>query len=296
MPGLLVVTTRSRLRGVRQFPAMFLATRRVRRQLASTEGVVRWASVIASPTEFWTITVWRSRHEMQEFMRSDAHGDIMWDFRRLLRSLWLVRWRPTARELGSWRGVRVAAPPQPGAGWAPAGPAGLAEPVGLAGPAELAGPVGLAEPAGPAVLPELRDSTGPDGVISYDASPGARRARAQLKGVGGAVMVLQTPRLGAPAALLRLKRHQRRLFTDPALLRSIVGLGSGGHCCLLTVWRTPADAARLLEGPWAQALQRRYGERLWANEWAPESEFGHWDGLRLRGGQRRVPHLADPVR
>lgn len=278
MPGLLVVTTRSRLRGVRQFPAMFLATRRVRRQLAATEGVVRWASVIASPTEFWTITVWRSRHEMQEFMRSDAHGDIMWDFRRLLRSLWLVRWRPTAREVGSWRGVRVASHPEHGSTW------------------RMAGPAGLVEPAGLAVLPELREAAGPDGVISYDSSPGARRARAQLKGVGGAVMVLQTPRRGAPLALLRLKRHQRRLFSDPALLRSIVGLGSGGHCCLLTVWRTPADAARLLESPWAQALQLRYGERLWANEWAPESEFGHWDGLRLRGGQRRVPHLADPVR
>jgi len=81
-----------------------------------------------------------------------------------------------------------------------------------------------------------------------------------------------------------------RLFADPALLRSIVGLGNGGSCYLLSVWRTPDDARRLLDSDWASAVHRRYGERYWGNEWTPESEFGNWDGLRLRGEQRRVPH------
>ena len=81
---LLAVTTRSRLRSARLFPAMLLATWAIRRQLARTEGLVRWASLVAGPTEFWTITVWRTRHAMQEFMRSDAHGRIMWRYTRWL--------------------------------------------------------------------------------------------------------------------------------------------------------------------------------------------------------------------
>ena len=111
---LLVVTTRSRLRHVRFFPVMLLASRRIRRQLAQTEGLVWSASIVAGPTEFWTITVWRSLHAMQEFMRSGAHGEIMWLFPRWLDSFWLARWRPGAREVGSWHGLALASPDETG--------------------------------------------------------------------------------------------------------------------------------------------------------------------------------------
>ena len=108
---LLAVTTRSRLRGARFFPAMLLASWQVRRQLTRTAGLVRSASLVAGPTEFWTITVWRSRHAMQEFMRSGAHGRIMWRISRWLDSLWLMRWRPGAAEVGTWGGLALAPPP-----------------------------------------------------------------------------------------------------------------------------------------------------------------------------------------
>jgi len=98
---LLAVTTRSRLRGARFFPAMLLASWQVRRQLTRTAGLVHSASLVAGPTEFWTITVWRSRHAMQECMRSGAHGRIMWRVSRWLDSLWLMRWRPGAAEVGT---------------------------------------------------------------------------------------------------------------------------------------------------------------------------------------------------
>ena len=49
---LLAVTTRSRLRGARFFPAMLLASRQVRRQLTRTAGLVHSASLVAGPTEF----------------------------------------------------------------------------------------------------------------------------------------------------------------------------------------------------------------------------------------------------
>jgi hypothetical protein len=104
----LVVTTRSRVRGLRYFPAMLLATLRVRRQLARTPGIVRWVSLVTGPREFWTITVWRSRREMQEFMRSGAHGEIMWLLSRWLSSFWLMRWGGGEREIGSWDGLSLA--------------------------------------------------------------------------------------------------------------------------------------------------------------------------------------------
>jgi hypothetical protein len=266
MTELLIVTTRSRLKSVVSFPSMMVATRRVRRQLANTEAVVRWASVVSSPTEFWTITAWRSRHEMQEFMRSDAHGDIMWGFSRLLSSLWLVRWHPTEHEVGSWSGVSFApevAPPAP------------------------------SQPAGHVLPPVLTGIVDGAGMINFGGSPEARRAREQLKGVGGAVLSVQTNRRQFPACWWSMRRHRRRLFADPALLRSVIGIGSGGSCYMLCVWRTPEDAARMLHSDWATALQSRYGELYWANEWIPENEFGNWDGLRLRGDQRRVPHQPD---
>jgi hypothetical protein len=122
---LLAVTTRSRLRSARLFPAMLLATWAIRRQLARTEGLVRWASLVAGPTEFWTITVWRTRHAMQEFMRSDAHGRIMWRYTRWLDGLWLMRWRPGAVEVGSWAGVTLTPPAKVRPVPAPGTPAGL---------------------------------------------------------------------------------------------------------------------------------------------------------------------------
>ncbi|MEO6121919.1 MAG: hypothetical protein ABIW46_02530, partial [Acidimicrobiales bacterium] len=70
---LFAVTTRSRLKGPWRFPQMMYATLRVRKQLRGSGDVVRFASVIAGPSEFWTITVWHTRHDMQEFMRTGAH-------------------------------------------------------------------------------------------------------------------------------------------------------------------------------------------------------------------------------
>ena len=111
---------------------MLLATWAIRRQLARTEGLVRWASLVAGPTEFWTIMVWRSRHAMQEFMRPDAHGRIMWRYTRWLDGLWLMRWRPGAVEVGSWAGVTLTPPTQMRPGPEPtAGPDRLALPVSL---------------------------------------------------------------------------------------------------------------------------------------------------------------------
>jgi hypothetical protein len=42
----------------------------------------------------------------------------------------------------------------------------------------------------------------------------------------------------------------------------------------------------MLRSPQVRALTERY-PGAWANEWLPENEFGHWDGLRLRRTRSR---------
>ncbi len=266
----LVVTTHSRLRSVRFFPVMMLATKRIRRQLTNTEGVLRWASVVAGPTEFWTITVWRSPHAMQEFVRSGAHGAVMWRFADWLRSFWLMRWKPGQRELGSWSGVCMArrepsAPPgRPGAP-----PPEVLETV-------LAG------------MPYLREAMGADGVATYDNARMARVRRQQVEGAGGAVVRISAPLHRLPVALAQLRSVRRRLRAHPELLEGAVGFGRPGEVYLLTVWTDRAFAERFLESPWARKAASRWGDAYWALECLPENEFGKLDGRRLRTERRRA--------
>ncbi len=62
------------------------------------------------------------------------------------------------------------------------------------------------------------------------------------------------------------------------------------------MWRERAGAQRLLRSPLLEEAARRWPDGLWANEWLPENEFGHWDGMRLRRARSRytiqVPKAA----
>ena len=278
---LFAVTTRSRLKGPWLFPAMMVASLRVRRQLATTGDVVRWASIVAGPSEFWTITVWRSRHDMQEFMRSGAHDDIMWLFSKWLKSFWLMRWRPGPDEIGRWKGVAMAQP----------------EPAYEKEPME---PVkGAALQKALDHLPKLKAATAADGTLTYESSPYARRSRAAVGGAGGLVVHLSTPALDSGAALRGLRALRREAVADPGSLRTVLGFGKPGQVYLLCVWADRGGARRLLASPRLAALAARWPQGCWANEWLPENEFGHWDGLRLRQGHQRsaipVPHAARQV-
>lgn len=264
---LLAVTTRSRLRGARFFPAMMLATLRIRRQLARTDGLVRFASLVAGPTEFWTISVWRSRHAMQEFTRSDEHGRIMWRFSRWLHSLWLMRWRPGSEELGSWSGLRLAPSqraqaPAPVQSWP-----------------ELAGALEN--------LPTLGAAVNEHGVASFASSPDARRDRRRVEGAAGVLIRIKVSRWRSLFALRELVRLRRGLADQPALLRSVVGIGRPGEAYFLSVWADQEAADGFLTGQWAQEAARRWGAGFWAGAWLPENEFGHWDGMRVRRERRR---------
>lgn len=263
---LFVVTTRSRLKGARYFPFMFVASMRVRRQLKATGDVVAWASVVAGPTEFWTFTAWRSRHDMAVFASSGAHDDIMWLFARWLQSFWLMRWRPASEEVGSWRGTSLAVPPR------------------------AAGPVTRNPLLDQALegLPRLRAATGPDGAASYDTSPIARRRREEVGEAAGVIVHLDVSPWQTFRALGELRRLAAACRAGDGLLRIAAGVGRPGEVYLLGLWDSARGADDLLAGPHFSALRGRWGEAVWAMRWQPENEFGHWDGLRVRRARGRV--------
>lgn len=271
-----VVTTRSRLRGARFFPSMAIATWRVRRQLTRCPEVVRWASVVAGPTEFWTVTVWRSRHDMQEFMRSGAHQDIMWLFSRWLSAFWQMRWRPGALEVGTWAGLAMGRPEDE-------------DPDGDS-PATAANP---ALQQALEHLPWLKAATGADGAASYESSPYARKRRAQMGGAAAVCIALQGPAWQTPAMLGAARRLERQAKSHDGCLRAVVGLGRPGNVYLLALSKDRAGAVSLLESPELAAAVTRWNG--WANEWLAENEFGHWDGLRVRQGARRRHAIPVPA-
>jgi hypothetical protein len=263
---LFAFTTRSRLKGPWFFPHMLYATMRVRRQLKRTGDVVRWASIIAGPTEFWTISIWTSRHDMHEFMRSGAHDDIMWFFSKWLTSFWLMRWRPGPEEAGEWKGLTMGRP----------------EPAYQAtdGPRPEALEKALEH------LPKLRSAMSVDGAVCYETTPYARRRRAEVKGAGGGVVHVSTSPGGTVGAYLALRRLNEEAGGDPDYLKGVVGVSRPGQVYLLSVWRDRAGTRRMLRSPQLAKLCARY-PGTWANEWLPENEFGHWDGLRLRRTRTR---------
>lgn len=261
---LFVVTTRSRLHGPWLFPPMLIATVRIRRQLASDPTVVRWASIIAGPSEFWTITVWRSRHDMQEFMRSGAHEEIMWLFSRLLRSFWLMRWRPGAIETGSWKGVAFARP-EAAAAVASVQDARLAQALEH--------------------LPRLRAATGASGAACYEATAFARRRKAEVGEASGAIVYVRAPVHQLSAAWRAMRRLRTEAQAGEGFVRAALGIGRLGEIYMLAVWRSRDGAQRLLESQSIETVKTRWS--CWANEWLPENEFGNWDGARLRRMRRR---------
>jgi len=265
---LFAVTTRSRLKGPWFFPAMMLASRRIRRQLQESPDVVRWASVVAAPTEFWTITVWRSRHDMHEFAQSGAHDEIMWSFSKWIDSFWLMRWRPGPVEIGAWDGLSLAQP----------------EPRVMEGTA--VGRPQLQEAL--EYLPRLKAATDAAGRATYEASPAVRRQRAEVAGARAVVVFVHSGGVRRRAGLHALRRLRTEVKADDDLLRVAVGFGRSGDAFLLTVWRGQDGARRFVDSPALGAVLAQWPGESWTNEWLPENEFGHWDGLRLR--RNRTKH------
>lgn len=272
-----VVTTRSRLHGPQLFPVMYRASQRIQAELEDTPGAARAVSVVAGPTEFWTVSVWSSRHLMQEFMRSGAHGRIMWEISRWLDSFWLMRWRPTRHEHGTWSGLSLA--PE------------VEQRTEEAAPAEVQEEILES-------LPSLRAAFGPHGAPSYESAPMVREQRELVEGAGGVLVRIAAPWHRTLAVRAEVHELEERLrWRDPDLLRVVTGVGGPGEVYLLGIWRNRRTAARLVDSDWILERRERWGDRLWVGELLPDNEFGRWDGLRLRelGEEGRLGGREDPL-
>lgn len=262
----LAVTTRSHLRSVLFFLPMLRWSLKIRRQLREAPGCVRFASIIMGPRDFWTITVWKNRDKMMDFMRSGEHEDIMWEFSHWLDSFWLMRWRPTAEEHGDWKGLKLAqrkALPSPAPERTPEQDAALR--------------------AAWKSMPRLRAASSPSGAASLDYSPAQRRARQLVAGGVGASVRLEVPKVLETVAGWRAIRELRsELLENQDVLRCAFGISRPRELYALVVFRHERAWREFQASEMLQRLRERWGDGLWTMRWEADNEFGHWDGLRLR--------------
>ena len=262
----LAVTTRSRLKSTRFFVPMLRASLGIRRQLEQTSGCVRFASIVTRPREFWTISAWRSRHEMQQFMRSGAHDVFMWNFAHWFDSFWLMRWSPTSDEHGSWAGLELAngrRNERQGAKSPPGNDVALTAAFGS--------------------IPKLLASVGPRGAPAFGYAPEARRHRRRVAGGIGVTVRIEVKRPSqAIAALSHLRSLKREIVVRNDALGCVIGLASPKEIYALAVLRNPHAWRELHSSHALGTLLNEWADSAWAMRWDAQHEFGHWDGARLR--------------
>ena len=263
----LAVTTRSRLKSARFFASMVHANARIKRQLAATEGSLRFASVVMSPMEFWTISLWRSRDSMQEFVRAGAHQDLMWNFSHWFRSFWLMRWSPGSEEEGTWGNMRLARgrsiPP-------PAQTNDLRR-----------SPL--------AAIPHLFEAIGSDGAPCYENAPEVRRKRLRVAGCVGATLRIESSAAGGTAIVLRHLRAMRARLRESDALSYAIGVAGPREAYALLVFRSMDAWNRFNESADLDRIRDWWGDSLWCMRWDAEHEFGHWDGVRFRHSRLGAP-------
>lgn len=269
------------MRGFRFFFPMLRASLRVRRQLKESPGCVRFASIIMGPREFWTITVWETRQKMIDFMRSGDHEDIMWDFSKWLKSFWLMRWRPTTDEQGTWAGLAL----------------GENTPTREHQVPDRSPDQEAALQAVWDNMPRLKAAADPSGAAAFDYAPQQRRARRLVAGGVSSTLRLIVPPGRTFSGWLAVRRLRSSLLGNPDVLRAAFGISRPRELYVLVVFRNE-DAWREFDAsPMVEKLRNKWPDGVWTMRWDAENEFGHWDGLRLRraklGTQVKVPKAAE---
>jgi len=243
---MLAVTTRNKLHHWRFCLPMLRARRYVREQLATTPGLIRYVSAIASPTEFLTMTVWENRQAMFNFMSSGAHEKFMWMCTRWSASFWSMRWVPTSIEEGAWEGLSLA---------------NLVEP-----DSQLLRDTRPQAPQLP--LPEQLTKT----------SPGRRGGDPSGSGVYAITALVEADSPGHLWDLLSAAREFRHETGQSQLLRWNIGTIEPRRFWVLTLWKDVSE-----RGTNAVCLLRQRLGASWTMCWAAgEYEIGNWNGLRLR--------------
>jgi heme-degrading monooxygenase HmoA len=96
------------LAGFRYLPAFLGATRKIRKQLATADGLIGY-SLDAHPLAkmFWTLSAWESREALDAFSRADPHRTEIAGIRPHMRPTTFVFWDATVGDLpGNWADAR----------------------------------------------------------------------------------------------------------------------------------------------------------------------------------------------
>jgi len=98
-PEYVVMASHLPLRKVSSTVRFFRAVSAVRSQLEHTDGLVGY-TLRAKPLarDYWTLSVWKDRAALQEFMRTSPHVEIMTSLKPLMEPTKFVYWSITAAD------------------------------------------------------------------------------------------------------------------------------------------------------------------------------------------------------
>lgn len=217
------IVTRNKLRSHRHAASMVWAWWHIRRQLAETPGMLRYTTGIANLREFYTLTLWERELDMYRFMSSDAHAQMMWNFRKWDESFWSMRFNPCEEEIGEWHERRFAGAERDTGTFADAVPDELLSHLPVLQQFRM-------QPAGCRTLRI-------DAVIGRVPAP-------------------------SPLAILRVRRALRSWHDAGAVSRSVVAVGPG-ECLLVAVPARPqSEQARTMLTRLDERLPEAWGMRF----------------------------------
>jgi heme-degrading monooxygenase HmoA len=88
------------LRGYRFIPRFLAHSMKIRRQLADADGLVGYGlNAKLTRKEFWTVSVWRTRDDLERFARADPHATITNTKRERMAPTRFVFWNCLGRDL-----------------------------------------------------------------------------------------------------------------------------------------------------------------------------------------------------
>jgi hypothetical protein len=95
-----VMGSRLPLRGYRFIPRFLLHSMKIRRQLATSDGLVGYAlNARLTHREFWTVSVWRTRDDLEAFAVADPHTTIIHTKPQRMARSKFVFWTCLGRDL-----------------------------------------------------------------------------------------------------------------------------------------------------------------------------------------------------
>ena len=95
-----VMGSRLPLRGFRFVPRFLAHAMKIRRQLAGAEGLLGYAlNARLAKKEFWTVSVWRSRDDLERFAAADPHSRIVRTKRERMAPTTFVFWTCTGADI-----------------------------------------------------------------------------------------------------------------------------------------------------------------------------------------------------